>query len=104
MANTVTDNTAGSRYELLVDGELAAFVQYELRGNVTDLVHTETVTGQEGKGLAGVLVAGVLDDIRSRGRQIRPTCPYVRRYLSKHPEHHDLVPEGLRFLIDDQPG
>jgi len=104
MATTVTDNTAHSRYELHVDGELGAFLQYQLRGDVTDLIHTETVAGFEGQGLASILVAGVLDDVRSQGRQIRPTCPYVRRYLSKHPEQHDLVPEGLRFLIDAQPG
>ena len=105
MAATVIDNTAESRYELHVDGVVGAFIQYQLRGDVTDLIHTETVAGFEGQGLAGVLVAGVLDDIRSRGRQIRPTCPYVRRYVSKRPEYHDLVPEHLRaLLVDGQQG
>ena len=93
MANTVTDNTEKNRYEVHTDeGELGAFVVYRLKDNVTELIHTETVAGFEGQGMAKQLVEGALADIRERGRQLRPYCPYVHAYLRKHPEQQDLVP------------
>lgn len=99
MTITVTDNSAESRYELHTDGQLAAFVVYRLDGNVTDMIHTETLAGFAGQGFAGQLVAGALADVRRLGRHVRPTCPYVRGYLDKHPDQRDLVPDDLRARL-----
>src|SRR5439155_23952305 len=45
----------------------------------------------EGRGLGTRLIAGALDDIRARGLELIPTCPFVRAYLRRHPEQRDLV-------------
>ena len=33
----------------------------------------------------------VLDDIRSRGALLIPTCPFVRSWIEEHPDQQDLV-------------
>lgn len=38
----------------------------------------------------------LLEDVRRRGWQLRPFCPYVKAYIAEHPEYPDLVPEGQR--------
>jgi uncharacterized protein len=100
VAGTVRDNPAQQRYEIVVDdGTVGAYVEYMLQNSIADFVHTQTVSGFEGQGLASALIRGALDDARRRGWQIRPYCPFVRRYLGKHAEYVDLVsePDRVRF-------
>ena len=91
MANRVVDNPAALRYELWTDEVLAGWIQYTRSGDVVTLVHTDIDPAFEGRGLGSVLVAGTLDDVRSRGKRIRPLCPFVAAYLRRHPEYADLV-------------
>lgn len=91
---TVRDNPRERRYEALVDGRVAGVVFYRERDDAIVLVHTEVAPEFEGQGIGGRLVAGTLDDIRSRGLQIVPRCPFVRSYLARHPEYADLVGEA----------
>ena len=87
---TVRDNTALSRFEL-DSGGITAFVNYRLGDGVIALLHTETPIAARGRGLASQLVQGALDTIRARGLKVAPRCAFVRAYLAKHPEFHDLV-------------
>ena len=89
--NEVRNNRDRARYELLVDGELAGFVQYNMRGGRLILVHTEIHEDRAGHGLASILVAAALDDIRTRGLHIVPVCPFVESFIRHHPEYDDLV-------------
>jgi predicted GNAT family acetyltransferase len=91
MANRVVDNPAALRYELWTDEVLAGWIQYTRAGDVVTLVHTDVDPAFEGRGLGSVLVAGTLDDVRARGKRIRPLCPFVAAYLRRHPEYADLV-------------
>ena len=91
LAATVRDNTATHRYELLLDGELVGDLLYRTRDEVVTLIHTEVAPRLEGQGLGEQLVAGALDDIRERGLQIVPLCPFVAAYIRRHPEYDDLV-------------
>jgi uncharacterized protein len=90
MVSAVRDNTALSRFELDAGG-VTAFMNYRLAGNVISLDHTETPVAARGRGIASQLVEGVLQIVRARGLKIVPRCPFVRAYVSKHPEFHDLV-------------
>jgi predicted GNAT family acetyltransferase len=87
----VRDNPQRLRYEVLVDGKVAGFVQYSMRGGRMILVHTDVDEAHEGQGLGSTLVAGALDDIRRRGLRIVPICPFVESYIGRHPEYDDLV-------------
>jgi hypothetical protein len=86
----VRDNTALSRFELETGG-ITAFVNYRIDGGVITLLHTETPVQARGRGLASQLVQGVMENVRARGLKVVPRCAFVRAYLAKHPEFHDLV-------------
>ena len=55
------------------------------------LVHTEIAPSVEGEGLGSTLVAGALDDIRARGLEVVPLCPFASAFIERHPEYADLV-------------
>jgi predicted GNAT family acetyltransferase len=87
----VADHPSENRYEIHADGELAGFVTYRERPRAVELVHTEIDDRFEGHGLGSKLVVFALDDIRSRGLKLVPTCPFVKAYVERHPEYQDLV-------------
>ena len=98
----IHDNPDATRYEIVVDGVLAGFARYVPRKGRVVMVHTEIGDAYEGQGLAGRLVQWALDDLRTRGLQVVPLCPYVARYIDKHPEYDDLVDhESLAILARD---
>jgi hypothetical protein len=86
----VRDNAALSRFELETGG-VTAFVNYRLDGGAITLLHTETPAQARGRGLASQLMQGVLENARARGLKVVPRCAFVRAFLAKHPEFHDLV-------------
>jgi predicted GNAT family acetyltransferase len=88
---TVRDNAVASRYELLLDGTRAGDLYYLARPDAVVLVHTEVAPELEGRGLAGRLISGALEDIRARGLRVIPVCPFASSYLRRHPEHADLL-------------
>jgi predicted GNAT family acetyltransferase len=92
----IRDNTDASRFELLVDGAVGAFIDYRVRPNGYALVHAETEPKFEGHGLASELVADVLDTMRRKHRVVLPRCPFVVDYLRRHREYLDLVPPDDR--------
>lgn len=79
------------RYSLVVDGELAGFVQYRQRGQVLDLFHTEIQPALQGRGLGTELVRRTLGAVREQGRLIVPSCPMIESYLADHPADRDLI-------------
>ena len=87
----VADNPRARRYEIRADGELAGFVTYRERPETIELVHTKVEDRFEGHGIGSKLVTFALDDIRSRGLRLIPTCPFVKAFVERHPEYQDLV-------------
>jgi uncharacterized protein len=82
---------AGDRYELTIDDRRAGLLSFRDDGDVVDLVHTEIDPELRGGELGSELVAGALDDLRARGRSVRPSCSFVAAYIRRHPEYADLV-------------
>lgn len=81
---TVSDNREESRFEVHLDGQLGGFAEYTLEPGRIVFTHTEVSV--EGKGLGGALVKQALADVRERGLEVVPECPFVRGYLERHPE------------------
>lgn len=92
----VSDNPAGERYEIRVDGEPAGLLQYRLRPGSIELVHTEIDEEFEGRGLGSRLISFALDDARDRGLAVLPFCPFVNDYIRRHRQYVALVPEDRR--------
>ncbi|MCC5574285.1 N-acetyltransferase [Microtetraspora sp. AC03309] len=89
----IVHDAAASRYELLLDGEVAGFAEYRLSDDTIVFTHTEIREEFEGKGLGSRLVGGALDQVRETGRTVVPKCPFVARYIERHPEYRDLLAE-----------
>ncbi len=85
------DSPDHHRYELRSGDELIGLVAYHLADGVITLVHTEVDPAHGGQGHAATLARGALDDARSRGLKVVPSCPYVASYIEKHPDYADLV-------------
>ena len=66
----VVNNKVHHRYELAVDGHLAA-TYYKISGDVITFVHTEVPPELGGKGIGSKLVKGALDQVRSEGLKSR---------------------------------
>lgn len=91
MSLVVVDTPAAERYEAYLDDQLAGVLEYVLQRGEIALVHTEVAAGHEGQGIGAALARFALDDARRRGLGVIAICPYVRAYLAKHPEDHDIV-------------
>ena len=53
------------------------------------MYHTEVSEKYGGLGLPSVLVRHAIDDTVAEGRTIVPVCPYVVKWLEKHPEYSE---------------
>lgn len=91
MSHSVVHAKDEQRYEIHVDGILAGFTEAKEDGDVVVFPHTEIFDQFEGQGLASELVTGALDDVRVRGKKIVARCPYVARFVQKHPDYADLL-------------
>jgi NAD+ kinase len=88
---SVVDNFEVSRYEVLVSGEVAGYVEYRRSPGHVEFLHTEVNQGYEGRGLAGRLATGALDDARSRDVRVSASCPFMTGYVDQHPAYADLL-------------
>ncbi|MEU7858894.1 GNAT family N-acetyltransferase [Nonomuraea sp. NPDC049141] len=91
----IVDNTEHSRFEILVDGTVAGFADYRLLPTKIVFTHTEVRPEYEGQGLAGKLVGHALDASRDTGLRVVPLCPYVAKYIERHPPYKDLVDDSV---------
>ncbi|MGX9392900.1 GNAT family N-acetyltransferase [Nitrobacteraceae bacterium UC4446_H13] len=90
MTDTVRNNTDENRYELSVDGHLAA-TYYRIADGVITFIHTEVPDALAGRGIGAKLVKGALDQVRAARLKVVPQCPFVRAYIEKHPDYADLL-------------
>ena len=90
MTDTVRNNTDENRYELDVDGHLAA-TYYRIADGVITFIHTEVPDALAGRGVGSKLIKGALDQVRATGLKVVPQCPFVRAYIEKHPDYADLL-------------
>lgn len=81
----VHDNPEASRFEAIVDGQVA-FLAYERRRNEIVFLHTEVPESLRGRGIASQLAKVAVASARAEGLQLVVRCPFVRAYLRKHPE------------------
>jgi uncharacterized protein len=86
----VVNNRAHQRYELTVDGHLAA-TYYKLSDGVITFIHTDVPPELGGKGVGSALIKGALDQVRAEGLKVIPECPFVKAYIGKHAEYADLL-------------
>lgn len=87
---SVRDNAERRRYELELDGGLA-LIDYRRSGGIVTMTHAEVPRALRSAGVGSELVRGALALVRQRGEKVVPLCPFVERYMRRHPEVHDLL-------------
>ncbi len=83
------DDKQSKFYAELEGGE--AVIEYEKRGDSYDLTHTFVPPPLRGQGVADELARQTLDQIRSKGGKIVPSCPFIRSFVERMKEYQDLV-------------
>lgn len=92
----VINNKKEFRFEIqLPDGEFARLDYRWLKGSIV-LMHTVVPKSAQGKGVGAFLVKYVLDYIRQNGLKMIVYCPFIVKYLEKHPEYNDLLDTSKR--------
>jgi predicted GNAT family acetyltransferase len=86
----IVNNPAQHRYELTVEGHVAA-TYYKLADGVITFEHTEVPPELGGKGVGSRLVKGALDQVRAQGQKVVAECEFVKGWIGKHPDYADLL-------------
>jgi len=89
----VVDNPEASQFEAHVDGHVA-LVSYIKHGDSIIFTHTEVPKELQGRGLAGILARAVLDRARAEGWRVVARCPFIAKYIERHPEYQSLLQGG----------
>lgn len=93
----IEHSPAQERYEAILssesqsEDEVVGYVDYVPEPYQVVVTHTVVREQFSGKGYASRLVREVLDDIRAGGKQVKPVCPYVRKFIERHPEYADMA-------------
>jgi predicted GNAT family acetyltransferase len=88
--NEVVNNPSQHRYQLTVDGHVAA-TYYEIAGGVITFIHTEVPPELGGQGIGSKLIKGVLDQVRADGLKVVAQCPFVKAFIDKNVAYQDLL-------------
>ncbi|MDO9407733.1 GNAT family N-acetyltransferase [Patulibacter sp.] len=100
MSETRNDEQA-NRYEIVEDGVVAGFAEYALvRGERIVFTHTEIDPAFEGRGLGSTLIGFALEDARAKEQVIVPICPFVAKYVHRHPEYVPFLDERIRKAFE----
>jgi predicted GNAT family acetyltransferase len=87
----VQNDTAHHRFLVrLPEGE-GELIYANVAPRTMELVHTGVDPSLRGRGVAEALAEAAIRYAREHALHIVATCPYIQRWLSKHPEHKDLV-------------
>jgi len=86
----VVDNPEENRFETQLDGH-TAFVSYLRRGDTIFFTHTEVPKELEGRGLGSALAKAVLEKARAEHWQVVARCPFIAKYVERHPEYQSLL-------------
>lgn len=92
----IRHDSAAGRFQAEVQGQRCVADYRLLPGQAdtgTTMVfhHTGVPATLAGQGIAAKLVSHALTHARNHGWRVQPACSYVRAYMRRHPETHDLL-------------
>lgn len=79
------------RFFLEVNGGTAELSYRRLGDRTLDLVHTGVPEAAAGQGIAGTLATAAFAWARENGMTLVVSCPFVKKWLERHPKEQDLV-------------
>lgn len=88
----VVNHTDASRYEArLTGGAVVGHLEYRNDGDTIVMPSTVVDPRHRGQGIAARLARAALDDARTAGKRVDPSCWYVAEFIEKHPQYANLV-------------
>ena len=91
MSITVTDVPEKERWEAREGDTLAGLAAYRRTDDLVIFTHTVVEDDFAGRGVGGLLARAALDSAREQRLRVRPDCPFIAEWISRHPEYEDLV-------------
>lgn len=92
----VLHNAALNRYEIWLADEKIGHADYQDVDGVWHFTHTEVDPAHQGKNYAAILMREAFKDIEQNNpHKVWPVCPYVVKYMEKHPETQGLLVKPL---------
>jgi uncharacterized protein len=88
--NEVVNNEGAGRFEVAVEGHTGS-LKYAKSGHRINLLHTEVPPELGGRGIGGMLAQAALEHAARAHLQVTATCPFVKKYLERHPQYASLV-------------
>jgi uncharacterized protein len=86
------DHEPGAHRFVARTGGVEAVLDYDtVDAKTLDYHHTFVPPALRGGGIASQLTEYALSYARDKGLKVRPTCPFVARYVKRHPEFQPLV-------------
>lgn len=86
----IKHESQNKRYVITIDDHEAELT-YRLKENVINFNHTRVPSALEGRGIGSKLVRHGLDEAQEKGYKVKPTCPFVKSYIDRHPEYQPLL-------------
>lgn len=87
---TVQHEEDSNRFVINMGGE-AATLNYQLIGEIMNIMHTAVPESHEGEGAASDLVRAAMEWARQSGKQVEASCGFARTWLDRHDEYQDVL-------------
>ena len=85
------DNTLNRRFELHIDGTLAAYLRYRMTGGRIALIDGAEQPEFRDQGVETTLLRHVFLNTHKRRLSVVPQCPMVFAFLADHPQYQALA-------------
>lgn len=86
------DNPLYCRFELFIDGTLAAYMKYTMHGGQLNLTDGVEQPGFRDRGIDMVLMRHIMLNTHKRRLRVVPQCPSAFAFLADNPQYLTLAP------------
>src|ERR1700752_247074 len=91
MEDQLINNRAMSRFELPISEDAAAVAYYSIEDGRVVLRHTDVPFEFSGQGYGTRLARAVFDRLRSEGKRVITTCPFMALFVARNPQYAAMV-------------
>ena len=92
MEHTVIHDEKVDRFEVFESGQIA-YLQYDEKNGVLDILHTIVPPQLEGQGIAQALTEAAVRYASVVGLKICPTCSFAKMFSTRHTQYKDMLVE-----------
>jgi hypothetical protein len=99
---TVEHDENQQRFIIRIGDEEAELAYSRRDSGVIDIQHTYVPETARGQGIAERLAQAAFQYVREQGARVIPTCPFIREWLTSHPDEAALVDRRYARVFDQK--